>query len=80
MTRIKNVAVRDIEEQAMARIRGIESDKTSFLMRQVFRQVRKIFGKDLTPQKIQARRSPTPRRMSARICTPSCAGTLKRSN
>jgi hypothetical protein len=39
----------------MTRIRGIESDKTSFLMRQVFRQVRKIFGKDLTPQKIQAR-------------------------
>ena len=39
----------------MARIQGIESDKTSFLMRQVFRQVRKIFGKDLTPQKIQAR-------------------------
>ena len=39
----------------MARIRGIEPHKTSFLMRQVFRQVRKIFGKDLTPQTILAR-------------------------
>ena len=39
----------------MTRIRGIEPDKASFLMRQVFRQVRKVFGKDLTPQKILAR-------------------------
>jgi hypothetical protein len=39
----------------MSRIRGIEPHETSFLMRQVFRQVRKILGKDLTPQKIQAR-------------------------
>lgn len=39
----------------MARIEGIDPNKTSFLMRQVFRSVRKIFGKNLTPQKIQAR-------------------------
>ena len=39
----------------MARIQGIEPQKTSFLMRLVFRQVRKVFGKDLTPQKIHAR-------------------------
>ncbi len=39
----------------MARIQGIDPYSTSFLMRQVFRQVRKVFGKDLTPQKIQAR-------------------------
>lgn len=39
----------------MARIEGIDSTRTSFLMRQVFRQVHKVFGKDLTPQKIQAR-------------------------
>jgi hypothetical protein len=39
----------------MARIQGIDPNKTSFLMRQVFRSVHKIFGKDLTPQKISAR-------------------------
>jgi hypothetical protein len=39
----------------VARIQGIDPDKTSFLMRQVFKRVRKILGKDLTPQKIQAR-------------------------
>lgn len=39
----------------MARIQGIDPQKTSFLMRFVFRSVRKIFGKDLTPQKISAR-------------------------
>jgi len=39
----------------MARVEGIDPRKTSWLMRQVFKQVRKIFGKDLTPQKIQAR-------------------------
>ena len=39
----------------MARLEGIDPNKTSFLMRQVFRQVRKLLGKDLTPQKIQAR-------------------------
>ena len=39
----------------MARLEGIDPNKTSFLMKQVFRSVRKIFGKDLTPQKITAR-------------------------
>jgi hypothetical protein len=39
----------------MARIDGIAPQNTSFFMRQVFRQVRKVFGKDLTPQKIHAR-------------------------
>ena len=39
----------------MARIQGIDPKKTSFLMQQVFRSVRQIFGKDLTPQKISAR-------------------------
>jgi len=39
----------------MARMEGIDPTKTSFLMRQVFKRVRKILGKDLTPQKIQAR-------------------------
>jgi hypothetical protein len=39
----------------MARIQGIDPGKTSFLMRQVFRQVRKVLGKDLAPHKILAR-------------------------
>jgi len=39
----------------MARVEGLDTQKTSFLMRLVFGQVRKVFGKDLTPQKIQAR-------------------------
>jgi len=39
----------------MARIAGIDPANTSFLMRQVFRQIRKVFDKDLTPYKIQAR-------------------------
>jgi len=39
----------------MARVEGIDPRKTSFLMRLVFRQVHKLFGKDLTPQKIVAR-------------------------
>jgi hypothetical protein len=39
----------------MARIEGIEPGQTSWLMRQVFKQVRRVFDKDLTPQKIQAR-------------------------
>jgi hypothetical protein len=39
----------------MARVEGLDPGKTSFLMRQVFRQVRKVFGKELTPQKIVAR-------------------------
>ncbi|MBI1738556.1 MAG: hypothetical protein HYR58_04840 [Acidobacteria bacterium] len=39
----------------MARIEGVDPNKTSFLMRQVFKKVRDLFGKNLTPQKIQAR-------------------------
>jgi hypothetical protein len=39
----------------MARVEGLDPKKASFLMRLVFNQVHKIFGKDLTPQKIAAR-------------------------
>jgi hypothetical protein len=39
----------------MTRISGVDPKKTSFLMRQVFRKVRKMLGRELTPQKIQAR-------------------------
>lgn len=39
----------------MPRIEGIDRQHTSFLMRQVFKKVRKMLGRDLTPQKIQAR-------------------------
>jgi len=39
----------------MARIEGIDPKRTSFLMRGVFRKVRSIIGRDLTPMKIQAR-------------------------
>jgi hypothetical protein len=39
----------------MARIEGVDPSQTSLLMRQVFKKVRKIMGRDLTPQKIQAR-------------------------
>ena len=39
----------------MARTEGVDPQKTSFLMRQVFKKVRKLLGRDLTPQKIQAR-------------------------
>jgi len=39
----------------MARIEGVDPNKTSFLMRYVFKKVRKMVGRDLTPQKIQAR-------------------------
>jgi hypothetical protein len=39
----------------MARIEGIAPKQTSFLMRQVFRKVRKMLGRELTPQKIAAR-------------------------
>jgi hypothetical protein len=39
----------------MARVEGVDPAKTSFLMRYVFKQVRKILGRDLTPQKIAAR-------------------------
>jgi hypothetical protein len=39
----------------MARIEGMDPARTSFPMRQVFKKVRKILGRDLTPQKILAR-------------------------
>lgn len=39
----------------MTRIQGVDAKQASFLMRQVFKKVRKIMGRDLTPQKIQAR-------------------------
>ncbi|HTP31946.1 MAG TPA: hypothetical protein VMJ75_07220 [Candidatus Acidoferrales bacterium] len=39
----------------MARIEGVDPKQTSFLMQQVFKKVRKMLGRDLTPQKIQAR-------------------------
>jgi hypothetical protein len=39
----------------MARIEGVDPKRTSFLMRQVFKRVRNRLGRDLTPQKIQAR-------------------------
>ncbi len=39
----------------MARIAGIDPRETSFLMRQVFQQIRKVFHKDLAPYTIQAR-------------------------
>ena len=39
----------------MARVEGVDPKRTSFLMRQVFKRVRKMLGRDLTPQKIQAR-------------------------
>ncbi len=39
----------------MARIEGVDPKQTSFLMGQVFRKVRKLLGRDLTPQKISAR-------------------------
>ena len=39
----------------MARIEGVDPKQTPFLMRQVFKKVRKMLGRDLTPQKIAAR-------------------------
>lgn len=39
----------------MARVDGVDPKQTSFLMQQVFKKVRKILGRDLTPQKIVAR-------------------------
>lgn len=39
----------------MARVEGVDPRQTSFMMRQVFRKVRKLLGRDLTPQKIVAR-------------------------
>ena len=39
----------------MARVEGVNPQQTSFFIRQVFKKVRKMLGRDLTPQKIQAR-------------------------
>jgi hypothetical protein len=39
----------------MARIEGLDPRQVPFLMRQVFKKVRKMMGRDLTPQKISAR-------------------------
>ncbi len=39
----------------MARIEGVDPKKTPFAMRQVFKKVHKLVGRDLTPQKIAAR-------------------------
>jgi hypothetical protein len=39
----------------MARVEGVDPSKTPFLMRQVFKKIRKMLGRDLTPQKITAR-------------------------
>ena len=39
----------------MARIEGIDPSKAPFLMRQVFKKVRRMLGRDITPQKITAR-------------------------
>ena len=39
----------------MARIEGVDPKQTSFLMRQVFKKIHKMLGRDLTPQRIQAR-------------------------
>jgi len=39
----------------MARVEGVDPRQTSFLMRYVFRKVRKMLGRDLTPQRIGAR-------------------------
>jgi hypothetical protein len=39
----------------MTRVEGVDPKHTSFLMRQVFKKVRKALGRDLTPQKIAAR-------------------------
>ena len=39
----------------MARVEGIDPRKAPFLMRLVFKQVHKVLGKDITPQKIVAR-------------------------
>jgi hypothetical protein len=36
-------------------VEGVDPTKTPFLMRQVFKKVRKALGRDLTPQKIAAR-------------------------
>ena len=39
----------------MARVEGVDPKQTWFLMRQLFKKVRKMLGADITPQKIVAR-------------------------
>ena len=39
----------------MARIEGMDPRNAPFFMRQVFKKVRRMLGRDLTPQKITAR-------------------------
>jgi len=39
----------------MARVEGIDPRRTTFAMRYVFKRVRLMIGRDLTPQKITAR-------------------------
>ena len=39
----------------MPRVQGVDPKQTSFFMRLVFNKVRKLVGRDLTPQKIIAR-------------------------
>ncbi len=39
----------------MTRIEGIDPQQAPFPMRQVFGKIRKMLGRDLTPQKIAAR-------------------------
>jgi hypothetical protein len=41
----------------MARVKGIDPGKTSFLMRRVFKKVRKMLGRDLTPQNVPDRQT-----------------------
>ncbi len=45
----------EVGEHGMARVEGVDPKQTSFLMRLVFNRVRKMLGRDLTPQKIAAR-------------------------
>jgi hypothetical protein len=39
----------------MARVEGVDPRQASLAVRQVFKKVRKMLGRDLTPQKIAAR-------------------------
>jgi hypothetical protein len=39
----------------MARVEGIDPQRASFAIRHVFKKVRRMLGRDLTPQKITAR-------------------------
>jgi hypothetical protein len=49
------IGILKIREQIVARLEGIDPNRSSFLIRQVFKKVRKVLGRDLTPQKITAR-------------------------